>query len=50
MEAIHILMGASRAVFEEYAEQRNLRRRVEDWVVERLVRVLEQGWNWADDV
>ena len=41
VEAVHILMGASRMVFEEYAEQRNVRRRVEDWVVERVVQVLE---------
>jgi len=41
VEAIHILMAASRAVFEEYAERRDLRRRVEDWVVERVVQALE---------
>jgi hypothetical protein len=41
LEAIHVLMGASRMVFEEYAERRNLRRRVEDWVVGRAVKVLE---------
>ena len=41
VEAIHILMGASRAVFEEYAEQRSVRRRVEDWMVERVVRAVE---------
>jgi hypothetical protein len=41
VEAIHILMAASRAVFEEYADRPDLRRRVEDWVVERVVQVLE---------
>ena len=41
-EAIHLLMTASRAVFEEYAERRSVRRRVEDWVVERTVRVIER--------
>lgn len=41
VEAVHILMGVSRMVFEEYAEQRNVRQRVEDWVVERVVQVLE---------
>lgn len=41
-EAIHLLMVASRAVFEEYAERRSVRRRVEDWVVERTVRAIER--------
>lgn len=41
VEAVRILMGASRMVFEEYAELRNVRRRVENWVVERVVQVLE---------
>jgi hypothetical protein len=41
-EAIHLLMVASRAVFEEYAERRSVRRRVEDWVVGRTVRVIER--------
>jgi hypothetical protein len=41
VEAIHILMGASRAVFEEYAERRTVRRRLEDWLVERAVEVFE---------
>lgn len=40
-EAIHILMGLSREVFDEFAEQRSLNRRFADWVVERAVRVLE---------
>jgi hypothetical protein len=39
-EAIHLLMMASRAVFEEYAERRPGRRRLEDWVVESTVRVI----------
>ncbi len=42
VEAIHILMGASRTVFEEYAERRSVRRRLEDWVVERVVRGVEK--------
>ena len=41
-EAIHLLMTASRAVFDEYAEHRSVRRRMEDWVVERTVRVIER--------
>jgi hypothetical protein len=40
-EAIHILMGLSRQVFEEFAEQATERRRVGDWVIERTVRLLE---------
>jgi hypothetical protein len=35
-------MVASRAVFEEYAERRSVRHRLEDWVVERTVRVIER--------
>jgi hypothetical protein len=42
VEAIHILMGASRAVFEEYAERRSVRRRLEDWLVEWVVRGVER--------
>jgi len=41
-EAIHLLMAASRAVFEEYAARPSVRRRLEDWVVERTVRVVER--------
>jgi hypothetical protein len=41
VEAIHILMGLSRSVFEEYAERRTLQRRFEDWLIERAVRVFE---------
>jgi hypothetical protein len=40
-EAIHILMGLSREVFEEFAEQTSEKRRVGDWVIERVVRLLE---------
>jgi hypothetical protein len=40
-EAIHILMGLSREVFEEFAEQTTAKRRIGDWVIERVVRVLE---------
>ncbi len=42
VEAIHILMGASRAVFKEYAEGRSVKRRLEDWLVERVVRGVEK--------
>jgi hypothetical protein len=41
VEAVHILMGLSRSVFEEYAERRSLHRRFEDWLIERAVRVFE---------
>lgn len=41
VEAIHILMGLSRAVFEEFAERRTLSRRFEEWMVERAVRLFE---------
>jgi hypothetical protein len=41
VEAIHILMGLSRSVFEEYAERRALPRRAQDWVIERVVGVVE---------
>jgi len=42
-EAIHILMGLSREVFEEFAERRPLRRRFQDWLIERAVRLLEEA-------
>ncbi|HEX3967009.1 MAG TPA: hypothetical protein VHW70_03500 [Edaphobacter sp.] len=41
VEAVHLLMGLSRSVFEEYAERRTLQRRFQDWVIERAVRVFE---------
>jgi hypothetical protein len=41
VEAIHILLGLSRSVFEEYAERRTLNRRVEGWLVEQAVRLFE---------
>jgi hypothetical protein len=41
IEAIHLLMEASRIVFEEFAERRSLSRRVEDWLTERAVRLFE---------
>ena len=43
VEAIHILMGLSRSVFEEYAERRTLNRRVQDWLVERAVGLIESA-------
>lgn len=41
IEAIHLLMGMSRNVFEEFAERRPLHRRIEDWAIERAVRLFE---------
>jgi hypothetical protein len=41
VEAIHLLMGLSRSVFEEFAEQRTLHQRFQDWLVVRAVRVFE---------
>lgn len=41
VEAIHILMGLSRSVFEEFAERRTLNGRFGDWLVERVVRLIE---------
>ncbi len=41
VEAIHILMGLSRSVFEEFAERRTLNRRFEDWLIERAMRLFE---------
>jgi hypothetical protein len=41
VEALHILMGLSRRVFEEYADRKVLPRRVEDWVIERAVGIVE---------
>jgi hypothetical protein len=41
IEAIHLLMEASRSVFEEFAERRSLNRRVENWLIERAVRLFE---------
>jgi hypothetical protein len=40
-EAIHLLMGISREVFEEFAEQTTEKRRAGDWLIERIVRLLE---------
>jgi hypothetical protein len=41
VEAIHILLGLSRSVFEEYAERRSLHRRFEDWLIEQAVWLFE---------
>jgi hypothetical protein len=41
VEAIHILMEASRDVFEDYAEPRTLNRRFEQWLIGRAVRLFE---------
>jgi hypothetical protein len=40
-EAIHILMGLSRQVFEEFADQTTERRQIGDRLIERAVRWLE---------
>jgi hypothetical protein len=42
VEAVHILMGLSREVFEDFAEQRSLNRRMADWLVEGAVRLVEK--------
>jgi hypothetical protein len=39
-EAIHLLMTASRSVFEDFAQHSALSRRVGDWAIERVVRLL----------
>jgi hypothetical protein len=41
VEAIHILMGLSRGIFDEFAERRTLGRRFEGWVIEPAVRLFE---------
>lgn len=40
-EAIHILMGLSRTVFEDFAQHPAWTRRFWNWVVERVVRLLD---------
>ena len=39
VEAIHILMGLSRSVFDDFAERRTLSRRFEHWLIGRAVRL-----------
>jgi hypothetical protein len=41
VEAIHLLMALSRRVFEDYAEDRVLHKKIEDWVIEGAVGLLE---------
>jgi hypothetical protein len=41
LEAIHLLVGASRSVFEEFAEQKRLHQRFQDSVVKQAVRIIE---------
>ena len=48
VEAIHILMGLSRSVFEEFAERRTLNRRFEQWLVDRAVRLFERSGRQAN--
>ncbi len=40
-EAVHLLMGLSRSVFDEIAQPRALHQRFQDWLVERVVRIIE---------
>jgi hypothetical protein len=41
IEAIHILMEASRGVFDDFAEPPTLNRRFEHWLMDRGVRLIE---------
>jgi hypothetical protein len=41
VEAIHILLGLNRRVFDEFAEERRLHRRFEEWLIEPAVRLCE---------
>ena len=41
VEAVHLLMGLSRSIFEEYAERRTVQWRFQDWLIERAVRLFE---------
>jgi hypothetical protein len=41
VEAVHILMGLSRTVFEDFAERRTLSHRFEEWLIGRAVRLFE---------
>ena len=41
VEAIHILMGLSRTVFDEFAMRNTRRWQVEQWIVERVIGVIE---------
>lgn len=41
IEAVHILMEASRGVFEDFAEPPTLNRRFEHWLMDRAVRLIE---------
>jgi hypothetical protein len=43
IEAIHILMELSRSVFDDFAERRTLSGRLEEWVTDRAVRLIEWG-------
>ena len=40
-EAIHILLELSRSVFEDFAKPQTLSRRIGNWVVEHVVRLLD---------
>lgn len=41
VEAVHILMELSRSVFDEAVQPRKLHQRVQDWLVARVVRIIE---------
>jgi hypothetical protein len=50
-EAVHILMGLSRSVFDEGVRPRKLHQRFQDWLVKGVVRVVEEGSRlvgWGD--
>jgi hypothetical protein len=42
VEAIRILMGLSRRVFDEFAERRGMGRRFDEWLIEPAVQLLEK--------
>lgn len=40
-EAIHILMGLSRSVFDDFADRDSRRRRIEQWLIGRVAGIFE---------
>ncbi len=47
IEAIHILMEASRGVFDDFADPPSLNRRLEHWLMDRAVRLIESAGGGA---
>ncbi|MDQ2832261.1 MAG: hypothetical protein M3Y50_00655 [Acidobacteriota bacterium] len=43
VEAVHILMGLSRSVFDDLAGRHSRRRRIEQWLIERVAGVFESA-------